>query len=55
VKVYKGRSLKRIAIPPAGTARHKVKIVLRFNRGRNSVSVRTYNGCTKTKPKRVKR
>ncbi len=55
VKVYKGRSLKRIAIPPAGSARHKVKIVLRFNRGKRHVSVRTYRGCTKTHPKRVKR
>jgi hypothetical protein len=55
VKVYRGHSLKRIAIPPAGTARHKVKIVLRFNRGKRHVSVRTYNGCKKTKPRRVKR
>jgi dienelactone hydrolase len=55
VKVYRGRSLKRIAIPAAGTARHKVKIVLRFNRGKRHVSVRTYKGCKKTKPRRVKR
>jgi dienelactone hydrolase len=55
VKVYKGHSLKRIAIPPAGAAKHKVKIVLRFNRGKRHVSVRSYNGCKKTKPKRVKR
>jgi dienelactone hydrolase len=55
VKVYRGRRLKRIAIPPAGTARHKVKIVLRFNRGKRHVSVRTYKGCKKTKPRRVKR
>src|SRR3954468_8816928 len=55
VKVYRGRSLKRIAIPPAGSARHKVKIVLRFNRGKRHVSVRTYKGCKKTKPRRVKR
>src|SRR3954447_2550493 len=55
VKVYRGRSLKRIAIPPAGSGRHKVKIVMRFNRGKRHVSVRTYTGCTKTRPRRVKR
>jgi dienelactone hydrolase len=55
VKVYRGRSLKRIAIPPAGSARHRVKVVLRFNRGGRHVSVRTYKGCRKTKPRRVKR
>jgi dienelactone hydrolase len=55
VKVYRAHRLKRITIPAAGTGRHKVKIVLRFNRGRSHVSVRTYRGCTKTHPKRVKR
>jgi hypothetical protein len=28
--------------------------VLRFNRGKRHVSVRTYKGCKKTKPRRVK-
>jgi hypothetical protein len=54
VKVYRGLSLKRITIPNAA-GRHTVKIVLRFNRGRPHTSVRTYNGCKKTKPRRVRR
>jgi hypothetical protein len=55
VRVYRGHSLKRIDIPLAGSARHRVKIVLRFNRGPRHVSVRTYRGCKKTKPRRVRR
>jgi dienelactone hydrolase len=53
VRVYRGRSIKRIVIPAAGSGRHTVKIVLRFNRGRPHTSVRTYKGCKKTKPRRL--
>ena len=54
VKVYRGHRIRRVAIPPAGSGRHRVKIVLRFNRGHSHVSVRTYKGCKKTKPKRLR-
>jgi dienelactone hydrolase len=55
VQTTKGKSLKKVVIPPAGNARHTVKIVLRTSRGKRLTSVRTYNGCKKTKPRRVKR
>jgi dienelactone hydrolase len=54
VKVYRGRSLKQVAIPAAGGGRYTVRIVLRSSRGRTYASVRTYKGCKKTKPRRVK-
>jgi hypothetical protein len=54
VRVYRGRSLKRVKIP-AASGRHTVKIVLVSVRGRKYTSVRTYKGCTKTKPHRVRR
>ena len=54
VRVYRGRSIKRVVIPPAGSGRHVVKIVLRSARGRKYTSVRTYKGCKKTRPRRVR-
>jgi dienelactone hydrolase len=54
VATQRGRSLKRVVIPPAGGGRHVVKIVLRGSDGRRYTSVRTYNGCKKTKPRRVR-
>lgn len=55
VKTYKGKSLKKVVIPPAGNGRHTVKIVLVTSKGKRLTSVRTYNGCKKSKPRRVKR
>jgi dienelactone hydrolase len=54
VRVLRGRSLKRVTIPDAGSGKHVVKIVLRSARGRKYTSVRTYKGCKKTKPHRVR-
>jgi hypothetical protein len=55
VSTLKGHAIKRVDIPPAGNARHVVKIVLRASNGRRYTSVRTYDGCRKTKPRRVRR
>jgi dienelactone hydrolase len=58
VAVYRarrGRSLHQVRIPEAGGGKQVVKIVLVSSRHRRYASVRTYNGCTKTKPRRVKR
>jgi dienelactone hydrolase len=55
VKVHRGRNLRRVVIPPAGPGRHVVKIVLRSSKGKRYISVRTYNGCKKSKPRRVRR
>jgi dienelactone hydrolase len=54
VRVLRGRSLKRVPIPDAGSGKHVVKIVLRSARGRSYTSVRTYKGCKKSKPRRVR-
>ena len=54
VKTYKGKSLKKVVIPPAGNGRHTVKIVLVTSKGKRFTSVRTYKGCKKTKPRRVR-
>jgi hypothetical protein len=54
VKTQKGRRLSSVTIPPPGPGRHRVKIVLRTSRGRSLTSVRTYTGCGKTRPRRVK-
>jgi alpha-beta hydrolase superfamily lysophospholipase len=54
VRVLRGRRLKRVPIPDAGSGRHVVKIVLRSARGKKYTSVRTYKGCKKTKPRRVR-
>ena len=55
VATTKGRRLRRVVIPPAGGGRHVAKIVLRASDGRRFTSVRTYKGCKKTKPRRVRR
>jgi dienelactone hydrolase len=55
VKVYRGHSLKRVAIPEAGGGRQVVKIVLVSSTGHRYTSIRTYKGCKKTRPHRVKR
>jgi dienelactone hydrolase len=54
VKVYRGRSIKRVRIPEAGGGKQVVKIVLVSSKGRRYASVRTYKGCKKTRPRRVK-
>jgi hypothetical protein len=54
VATTKGRRLTRVEIPPAGGGRYVAKVVLRAGDGRRFTSVRTYNGCTKTKPRRVR-
>jgi dienelactone hydrolase len=54
VRVYRGHSLKRVAIPEAGGGKQVVKIVLVSARGKRYASVRTYKGCKKTRPHRVK-
>ena len=54
VHVVRGKSLKRVRIPDAGGGKQRVKIVLRSARGRNYTSVRTYKGCKKTKPRRLR-
>jgi hypothetical protein len=55
VRVYRGRSIRRVVIPPAGGGRQTVRIVLVSSRGHRWSSVRTYKGCTKSKPRRVRR
>jgi dienelactone hydrolase len=54
VRVIKGHRLKRVPIPSAGGGKHVVKIVLRSAKGKKYTSVRTYKGCKKTKPHRVR-
>lgn len=54
VRVIRGHRLKRVPIPNAGTGKHVVKIVLRSAKGKKYTSVRTYKGCKKTKPRRVR-
>jgi dienelactone hydrolase len=54
VRVYRGKRIKRVVIPPAGGGRHVVKIVLRSSTGHRYTSVRTYKGCKKTHPRRVR-
>ena len=55
VATTKGKRLTRVRIPPAGGGRHVAKVVLRASDGRRFTSVRTYKGCKKTKPRRVRR
>ena len=55
VATYKGKSLKQVVIPPAGGGRQSVKIVLRTSKGKRFTSLRAYDGCKKTKARRVKR
>ena len=54
VRVYRGKRLRRVRIPEAGGGKQRVKIVLVSSRGRRFVSMRTYKGCKKSKPHRVK-
>jgi dienelactone hydrolase len=54
VKVVRGRRITRVVIPTFSSARHRVRIVLRSSRGRSYTSVRTYKGCKKSKPRRVR-
>ncbi len=54
VKTVRRRRIKRVTIPAFSSAKHRVKIVLRSSRGRSYKSVRTYNGCKKSKPRRVR-
>jgi dienelactone hydrolase len=54
VSVQRGKRLRSVRIPAPGPGRHRVKIVLRTSRGRSLTSVRTYNGCRKSRPRRLK-
>jgi dienelactone hydrolase len=54
VRTYRGHRLKSVRIPEAGGGKQRVKIVLVSARGKRYVSVRTYKGCKKTRPHRVK-
>jgi pimeloyl-ACP methyl ester carboxylesterase len=54
VKVTRGHRLRRVVIPLAGRGKQRVKIVLVSARGKRYTSLRTYKGCKKTKPHRVK-
>jgi dienelactone hydrolase len=51
VATTKGRRLSRVEIPPAGGGRYVAKVVLRASDGRRFTSVRTYDGCKKTRPR----
>jgi dienelactone hydrolase len=53
VRVYRGRSLEKLVIPPAGSGRQVVKVVLVSSRGRSWARTRTYRGCGKSKPWRL--
>jgi hypothetical protein len=55
VSVQRGKRLRSVSIPAPGPGKHRVKIVLRTSRGRSITSVRTYDGCTKTHPRRIPR
>jgi dienelactone hydrolase len=54
VKTYRGHRLTKVVIPPAGGGKQTVKIVLVSAKGKRYTSVRTYKGCKKTRPHRVK-
>ena len=54
VKTYRGRRIKRVRIPGAGGGKQRVKIVLVSAKGKRYASVRTYKGCKKTRPHRVR-
>jgi hypothetical protein len=53
VQTTRRHSIKRLTIPPPGPGRHTVKIVLTTSAGKRLVSVRTYDGCKKGKPRRI--
>ena len=54
VKVTRGHRIRKVTIPEAGGGKQRVRIVLVSARGKRYTSVRTYKGCKKTKPHRVK-
>jgi dienelactone hydrolase len=54
VKVTRGHRLRKVTIPEAGGGKQRVKIVLISARGKRYTSLRTYRGCTKTRPHRVR-
>ena len=54
VNLQRGRDLRRVTIPAPGPGKHRVKIVLRTSRGKSLASVRTYDGCTKSHPRRLR-
>jgi dienelactone hydrolase len=54
VRTYRGHRIKRVRIPEAGSGKQRVKIVLVSAKGKRYASVRTYKGCKKTRPHRVK-
>src|SRR3954449_4859479 len=54
VRTYRGHRLKHVKIPEAGGGKQRVKIVLVSAKGKRYTSVRTYKGCKKTRPHRVK-
>jgi dienelactone hydrolase len=54
VKVVKRHRIRTFTIPSPGPGKHRVKTVLTTSRGKKLVSVRTYKGCRKSKPRRVK-
>jgi hypothetical protein len=54
VSVQRGKRLRSVRIPAPGPGTHRVKIVLRTSRGRSLTSLRTYDGCKKSRPRRLK-
>jgi hypothetical protein len=53
--IRRHRGIKHFLIPPPGPGRHRVKTVLTTASGKKLVSVRTYHGCKKSKPRRLHR
>jgi hypothetical protein len=49
--VRKGRYVRSVSIKRLPRRRFVVKVVTTFESGRKRVSVRTYRGCTKSKPR----
>jgi dienelactone hydrolase len=55
VRTYRGHRIKHVRIPEAGGGKQRVKIVLVSAKGKRYASVRTYKGCKKSRPHRVRR
>jgi pimeloyl-ACP methyl ester carboxylesterase len=54
VKRVRGHRVRRVTLkPPAGKVNFTVRIVKWSNTGKRTASVRTYRGCSKTRPHRV--
>jgi hypothetical protein len=54
VKRVRGRRVTRVTLkPPRGKVNFTVRIVKWSNTGKRTASVRTYRGCSKTRPHRV--